>query len=295
MDSKLIILFIILMVLFLLIYTYYLNFNIFNVESFSNDNYKIIENRILKKTFISEKKIPKLILQTYKDNKVNPIIHKNIIQMLNKNKDYSYLLITDSLGQELINKYFDKRVLNAFNCLNIGAAKGDFLRYIGLYIYGGIYIDMDSSINGNLDDYINFNYNFMFFMDRANNLEQWCIITKSKNLILKKIILTMVERIENRENNIFLATGPTLFTDVIYNMINNSNIYDTNVKLTSYQRYNLFMKNKKFMGGRISKRTKNENLMFSFRFKNYNTKILYPKNDKYQPSWNQETPYLYKK
>ena len=51
MDSKLIILFIILMVLFLLIYTYYLNFNIFNVESFSNNNYKIIENRILKKNF----------------------------------------------------------------------------------------------------------------------------------------------------------------------------------------------------------------------------------------------------
>lgn len=39
------------------------------------------------------------------------------------------MLITDEMGIQLIKENFDDKVLNAFNRLNIGASKADFIRY----------------------------------------------------------------------------------------------------------------------------------------------------------------------
>lgn len=299
MFYNLILIILLLFLISFLFFKYYLvdNFKSIKYDYFINSgNKKIIKNKLLNNYSNSKYNnvIPKLIIQTYKDNKVDKVIYENINRMLDLNKNYSYLLITDEDGINLIKKFFNKITLKAFNYLNIGAAKGDFLRYIALYIYGGIYIDMDSSINDNLDNYIDFNSNFIFFMDNSNNLEQWCIITKPKNPIIKNIISNMVIRILNKENNIFLCTGPTLFTDIIYNMIKGSNIYDSNTNLSSKQRFDCFNNNKLFMGGQIIKRGKRERLFFSFRFKNYQNHILYPENDKYIPTWNKETPLLFK-
>ena len=58
------------------------------------------------------------------------------------------------------------------------------------------------------------------------------------------MINEMVERINNNERNIFLATGPTLFTDVIYNILNGSNVYNTKLVLNNRVRENCFISNK---------------------------------------------------
>lgn len=89
-------------------------------------------------------KIPKIIIQTYKNNLLDNFIIQNINRMLDKNKDY--MLITDEMGIQLIKDNFDDKVLNAFNRINIGVGKADFIRYVALYIYGGVYLDLDASI-----------------------------------------------------------------------------------------------------------------------------------------------------
>ena len=50
------------------------------------------------------------------------------------------------MGKQLIIENFDKTVLDAFNKLNIGAAKGDFLRYIKLLMNTNIRIIIDTII-----------------------------------------------------------------------------------------------------------------------------------------------------
>ena len=89
--------------------------------------------------------IPKKLIQTYHTNEVHPRVAVTIDQMLLDNPEYTYDLITDEAGAELIRTHFDQRVLCAFQKLKVGAAKGDFLRYVAMYIYGGVYIDMDST------------------------------------------------------------------------------------------------------------------------------------------------------
>ena len=100
----------------------------------------------------SKYNIPKIIIQTYKNDYVHERVYDNIINFLNLNPDHDYYLITDEIGIDLIKKNFDKEVFDAFDKLHIGAAKGDFLRLIAIYIYGGIYADTLKGLEG--DDYI---------------------------------------------------------------------------------------------------------------------------------------------
>lgn len=249
--------------------------------------------------FIENKnKIPKNLIQTYKNNKIHDVIYDNIMQILDNNPDYNYYLITDEIGVELICKYFDKDVLDAFNKLNLGAAKGDFLRYIAMYIYGGVYLDLDSSISVSLTTFINSKTEFIFFLDGDHNLNQWCFMTKPNNPLILKIIQEMVKRINNQETNIFLATGPTLVTDVIYNCITNENVYNTKLNISNDARYNLFMNNSNFMNGSIiydENNLKPNNKNFHFRMLNYNENMLYDNdNTKYIVTYNEPTPNFYK-
>ena len=63
--------------------------------------------------------IPKIILQTYKDNIIHEKIYNNINNILYINSDYDYYLITDDIGRSLIKKYFEKKILDAYDKLPI--------------------------------------------------------------------------------------------------------------------------------------------------------------------------------
>ena len=83
-------------------------------------------------------KIPKIILQTYHTDKLHNVIQDHIDSFLAINNDYKHYLITDEIGIQLIKDNFDDNVLDAFLKLNIGAAKGDFLRYTLSGVYTSI-------------------------------------------------------------------------------------------------------------------------------------------------------------
>ena len=258
---------------------------------------KTIECFIERSTPVKDdSKIPKNFIQTYKNNNLHECIYNNVMQILELNTDFNYYLITDDIGIELIKKYFDNNTLDAFNKLNLGAAKGDFLRYIAMYVYGGVYLDLDSSIKINLSSFIDDNIEYLFFLDWDDNIQQWCFMCAAKNPIMLNIIKEMVKRINNKEENIFLVTGPTLFTDVLYNTISNSNVYNTKLHISNNDRRHFFMSNKNFMNGLILYEN-DKTLHFRDKFiqviNNYNESMLY-NNDKYIVTYNRPTPFFYK-
>jgi len=196
-------------------------------------------------------RIPKTIIQTFHTNKIHEELYNNIELMRKLNPEYDYRLITDEEGIELMKQNFSPRVLSAFQQLKLGAAKGDFIRYIALFLFGGVYVDLDASIQLDLNTLISPNNEFVFFINGDINLEQFCFMIRPKHEIMLKIIEEMVIRIENKEGNIFKATGPTLFNDVVYNMMNNTSIYDTNTNVSSDDRAICYSNNNSFMGGRL--------------------------------------------
>lgn len=100
--------------------------------------------------------IPKNIFQIYHDK---TIIKKEIIdEIKNINPEYNYYLYDFNDGIEFIKNNFENDLANKIilylNGLERYAHKSDLLRYCLLYIYGGVYIDVDLKQKCSLDEII---------------------------------------------------------------------------------------------------------------------------------------------
>ena len=227
--------------------------------------------------------IPRNIIQTCKDNYLHPKIYENILSILKKNPTYDYYFINDADGEKLIEDHFDKKTLHAFKRLNVGAAKGDFIRMIALYLYGGVYLDLDASINMNLNSFIPPTNEYIFFYEGDKcQITNWCMMIIPQHIIIKKIIDEMVNRIyENKDVNILLVTGPYLITDVIYNHFTSLNIYNSYYNLDTNNFLEFIVTNNKppiFFETYFLCLKAN---LFSFNIDGYNKNMIYYNENEY--------------
>ena len=100
--------------------------------------------------------IPKNIFQIYHDK---TIIKKEIIdEIKNINPKYNYYLYDFNDGIEFIKNNFENnladKIISHLNGFERYAHKSDLLRYCLLYIYGGVYIDVDLKQKYSLDEII---------------------------------------------------------------------------------------------------------------------------------------------
>ena len=116
------------------------------------------------------------------------------------------------------------------------------------------------------------------------------IITKKNNPIILKLIYEVSKRIHNNEKNIFIATGPTVFTDIIFNDITNKNIYNVSQNIDTNKRKEILINNKYYKNGLLLYKKP----FFKFRMDNYSKNLLYDNNKKYIVTYNSPTPNLYK-
>ena len=235
--------------------------------------------------------IPLEIIQTYHSDNIHPAIQENVHRILEKNPECSYRLVTDAIGVQLIEKHFDASVLHAYRRLALGAAKGDFLRYVALYVYGGIYLDLDGGLDLHLASFLETHRDpsFVFFHDGAFSVIQWCFMVAPRQPVMLDIIHEMLRRIENGEDNIFLATGPTLVTDVWYQRLTHQEVYNCTRFIKAEER-------KKAWALQSSSNDNGVLLLeppqLIFRFPGYRADMLYSRegNQKYIPTWNMPTP-----
>ena len=167
-------------------------------------------------------RIPRIIHQTNKTRRVGIRAWHNVCQMCALNPSYSYRFYDDERCEALIREHFHHDVLTAFRSLRSGAAIADLWRYCCLYVHGGIYLDLDSSIHGPLDAScsdahaelpIGPTTEHVFYYDAEANLVQWVLMAAPHHPVLLRCIQLSTSRILAREPNIFNATGPSVFTD----------------------------------------------------------------------------------
>ena len=84
-----------------------------------------------------------------------------------------------------VNDHFKGEIAECYNKLNIIVAKVDLWRYLILYKYGGVYLDMDSSIEKPLDELIQENDAAIITVEGNQNLYvQWALIFSKQHPIL---------------------------------------------------------------------------------------------------------------
>lgn len=175
--------------------------------------------------------IPKTIYQTWHSKEVPAPIQDEIDEMMEINKGWKREMYDDNDIETFIGENFDSNTLNIYKRLNIGAAKADLWRYMVLYKYGGVYLDIDSIIKKPLDDLIK--DDDQLIVTREGNkgfFVQWCLMCEKGNKVMEECIKECLYNIENLESNdIHVITGPTVYRNVLEKLYGKS-IYYTDDK-----------------------------------------------------------------
>jgi mannosyltransferase OCH1-like enzyme len=162
--------------------------------------------------------IPKNIFQSWHTLDLHPIIQKKIEVMKEMNPEYTHKIYTDNDMDTFVNTTFPGKIAECYNRLNIIVAKVDFWRYLILFTYGGVYLDMDSSINISLDTWIQNKDEAIITAERNPNVfVQWALIFNKGHPILKKAIQLVVQNIMQNKypNDIHKMTGPSVFSQAV--------------------------------------------------------------------------------
>jgi mannosyltransferase OCH1-like enzyme len=113
-----------------------------------------------------------------------------------------------------VNEHFKAEISECYNKLNIIVSKVDFWRYLVLCKYGGVYLDMDWSIDKPLKFLIKDNDEAIITAKGNPNLYvQWALIFSKNHTILQKTIELNINNIY--PNNIHKMTGSLVYSRAI--------------------------------------------------------------------------------
>jgi mannosyltransferase OCH1-like enzyme len=219
---------IILIILLFFIFLIIINYNKvykkeYNKESFNND----------------PNTIPKIIIQTWKDNDIPEKYHNDIKSLKQSNPDYQFIFFTDEDIDKFIKDNYPE-YYETYNKLPVKIQKIDFFRYLAVYHYGGFYFDLDISGHQSLDNLLLFDC--IFPIDnhikncdwpRFNKLcekgvyillGQYAFGAKPKNDFLKLLVDTIKQDIDKYVNEfntlgfsnayVYETTGPDFVTNI---------------------------------------------------------------------------------
>lgn len=162
--------------------------------------------------------IPKIIYQTFKSDKLPLITRWHISRFRRKNKDYAYEFYDDNRIESFLKEAYGDKTLKLYQRLNIGAAKADFFRYALLLKKGGIYLDIDSSIKGSLNDFILPNDVAIISDERNPGLcVQWALVFEANHPFLQRTMELMTDNIKKNKypHDVHKMTGPTVYSEAI--------------------------------------------------------------------------------
>lgn len=168
--------------------------------------------------------IPKVIYQTFKTSSLPFVTRWHISRFRKKNCEYSYEFYDDQRIEQFLTDEFDQNTLELYKKLNIGAARADFFRYAILLKKGGIYLDIDSAINGKLSDLIRPDDNAVLSLEKNEICYiQWALFYEAGHPFLEKTMEIVLENIRNNKfpHDVHHMTGPTAYTLAVKECLKN--------------------------------------------------------------------------
>jgi len=177
--------------------------------------------------------IPKIIWQTYECNykELLPEIKELTESWKNKNKNWEYRYMSYDDRNNFVLNNFGQEWFKIFNNCELGIVKANVWRCMVLYIYGGVYCDLDTICNEPIDTWIKNEYQVTCSRDDNGNPEEYAInvfASKPNSIVLKDILNTLKNNIINEKitkNNVIKLTGETAWKNIISGNEDKYNIY----------------------------------------------------------------------
>jgi len=211
----------------------------------------------------SEILIPKFIWQIFFAPKDAPVLEKDLVhanEWIQLAPGYSYTLVGESEANAFIAANFESRpeIAATYHALSNPALKSDFLRYLLLYVRGGVYSDVDTKPVVRLDDWIpperRRHVRFLVAVEYDEALDphpadftypvqfcQWTIAAAPGHEVFARMIdrvLTGLHDVAQAQGkplaeadisdyNVLNTTGPVAWTEVVFRLLQET---DPNIK-----------------------------------------------------------------
>jgi len=208
--------------------------------------------------------IPKIIHQTApQKHTLDTCLQSNILALQSLNPRWEYRFYDDRDIKNFIKKHFGQDMQRCFSMINpiYGAAKADFFRYLAMYIYGGVYLDIKSKLNQSLDDVLLNNDNYILShwrnkigqehegwglysdLDIFGEYQQWHIIAAPTHAFLELVIKNVQSNIENYnikkdgtgKLGVLKLTGPIAYTKAIKSIENDHSYRKVDIQDLGFQ------------------------------------------------------------
>jgi hypothetical protein len=154
--------------------------------------------------------IPKIIHQTFHGEPWPREIHDNISKLKEINSSWEYRFYSDNDIVSFLENEYGAKILGYYNRLNAqyGAARADLFRYLLMYRYGGVYLDIKAAADKPLDTVIRKDDRYLLSMwknkrndqfhrwgvhaeledFKSGEFQQWHIVTAPGHPFLKAVI-----------------------------------------------------------------------------------------------------------
>ena len=173
---------------------------------------------------------PKIIFQTWKSKTDIP---KNMRYWSetwkSKHPDYKYVLWDDADNRAFVKEHFSW-FLPTYDAYDVEIKRADAIRYMFLYKYGGIYVDMDFECLKPLDDLLEENLRYDILLGSiesssnlwhlSNSIPNAIMISKPANqfwIRLLEEMMSVAESKAQRKGRVEEETGPVVLKEVYDN------------------------------------------------------------------------------
>ena len=162
--------------------------------------------------------IPKYIYRAWQTQTFHKKVEKRIKKTIRINKEYSHVIFTEPQRDDFVYANFEGSITEAYQQLNNVVAKVDLWRYLIIYKHGGVYLDMDASIERPISTFISDDDQAVISAETNENLFlQWALFYTKEHPIIEKTIEFTVRNIKEKRypNDIANLTGPGVYTEAL--------------------------------------------------------------------------------
>ena len=178
--------------------------------------------------------IPKIIWQTYEtDFDLLPKEAKDFsLSWQNKNPQWKYIYMNSEERNNFVLNEFGNNWYKLFKNIELGIVKANIWRCMIIYIYGGLYCDLDTICHYPIESWIKEEYDMTLCKDHQddiNNFAIYAFAAKPNHPALKNIIDQLYINISNNKinvKNVIELTGESVWHQIINNESYNFYCYD---------------------------------------------------------------------
>lgn len=174
--------------------------------------------------------IPQIIHQTYKTSTLPPVWKETPKSWMRNHESWSYMFWDDTDCRKLVSKYFPN-FLSVFDAYQYPIQRADAVRYMMMYVYGGIYVDMDIACKKPVDSLF-YKISDIYLLRTPNTgiITNCFMASKPGCNFWLHVIQMMIERARNpstlwvtRHVEIMNTTGPAMLQSAYDDYISTGN------------------------------------------------------------------------